>query len=138
MKIIIPKAIPMKTLREKIRTVALLFTALILLQGCVAYQNTAVTLEQATQEQKKVKVNTTSNAPYTFKYITYEDGQFFGVKKKSGDIVKLPLLKDDIIKILIQNKSASTWGTIAVIVVPLIALVIIGKDATSFSPDLNL
>jgi len=128
----------MKTLRKKIRTVALFFTALILLQGCVAYQKTAVTLEQAAQEQKKVKVNRTNNSTYTFKYITNEDGQFFGVKKKSGDIVKLPLLKDDIIKIRIQNKSASTWSTIAVIAVPIIALVIIGKDAFSFSPDLNL
>ena len=61
-----------------------------------------------------------------YKYITYEDGMFYGVKKKtSGELVKTPLNQENIVRILIENKSASTWATVAVIAIPIIAITIV-------------
>ena len=126
----------MKTLRKKIKTVALFFTALILLQGCVAYQNTAVTLEQAAQEQKPTKVNTITNKTYYFKQIVFEEDQFYGLKKVKGEMVKMPVDTNETYKVFVQDKNKSTWATVAVIAVPIITLVIIGVvAANSVSPS---
>ena len=128
----------MKALKKWFKIIALFFTALILFQGCVAYQNTAVSLEQAVQEQKPAKVNTIPNETYYFKQIVFEEGQFYGLKKVKGEMVKIPVDTNETYKVFVQNKNKSTWTTVAVIAIPIIALVIIGIEAAnSVSPGLN-
>ena len=108
----------MKTPKKWFKTIAIFLIGLILTQSCTVYRRTPVSLEQAAQQNLKAKVETTSNETFKFKYITYEEGQFYGVKKKSGDLVKEPLQEEDITKILLHNKSGSTWLTVAVLALP--------------------
>jgi len=115
----------MKASNTGMKTIALFFATVLLFQGCVVYDfNNPVTLEQAFQEQKKAKVKTNTNQTSRYKYISFEDGQFYGVKKKSGEFIRVPLDNNDVIQVLVQNKSASTWVTVAVIAVPVIAVII--------------
>lgn len=115
----------MKALKKWFKIIALFFTALILLQGCVVYQNTSVSLEQAVQEQKPAKVNTIPNETYYFKQIGIEDGLFYGLKKVKGESVKIPIDNNEVYKVFLHSKSKSTWATIAVIAVPVITLAIL-------------
>ncbi|WP_297798245.1 hypothetical protein [uncultured Eudoraea sp.] len=116
----------MKILSKWLRTAALYFITVILLQGCVVYDlKNPVTLNQAFEQQKKVKVKTNTYETMKYRHISFEDGQFYGVNKKSGEFIRVPLDNTDIIQVFVQNKSASTWVTVAVIAVPIIALAII-------------
>ncbi|MGB5315700.1 MAG: hypothetical protein WBN56_06835 [Robiginitalea sp.] len=85
------------------------------------YHKTPTTLEKASQSQLKTKITNTNGETSIYKYITYEVGVFYGVSKKSGELVKTPLDETYINELLIKNKSASTWVTVAVIGVPIIA-----------------
>ena len=126
----------MKALKKWLKTIALFFTALILLQGCVAYQNTAVSLEQAVQEQKPAKVNTIPNETPYFKQIGFEDGQFYGLKKVKGETVRIPIDNNEVNKVFLHSKRKSTWTTIAVIAVPviIIAYILINDAVNNISP----
>ncbi|MDH3699528.1 MAG: hypothetical protein OEQ81_12755 [Flavobacteriaceae bacterium] len=108
--------------KRRFKTTALVLAFLVLFQGCVVYHKTPTTLEQARQEHIKTKITNTDNETAKYKYITYEEGTFYGVKKESGELVKYPLNEEDIVKIITKNKTASTWVTVTVIAVPIIAL----------------
>ena len=115
----------MEAFKTRLKTIAWFLTALMLFQSCVVYHKTPTTLEKASQEQIKTKVTNNEGETIKFKYIAYEDGVFYGVNKKSGEIIKTPLDKQYVETVLIKNKSASTWVTVLVIAVPIIAIVII-------------
>ena len=83
----------------------------MLFQSCVAYHNTS-TLEKASKEQTRTKVTNTNGNTFKYKYIIYEEGQFFGVSKKSGEWIKSPLNQKDIDKVLTENKMANIIGTV--------------------------
>jgi len=104
-----------------LRNIAWFLTTLMLFQSCVVYHKTPTTLEKASKEHIKTKITNAEGETSIYKYITYEDGVFYGVSKKSGELVKTPLDERYINKLLIKNKSASTWVTVAVIAVPIIA-----------------
>ncbi len=111
----------MKTIRIKLKTIAMFFAALILLQGCVVYHKTPVNLEQAANAKQKTKINTIADETVKFKSIEYEDGQFFGLKKENGKIVKVPLDTNEVYKLYLQNKNKSTWATVLLIATPIVA-----------------
>ena len=113
----------MEAIKTRLKTIAWFLTALILFQSCVVYHKTPTTLEKASQEQIKTKVTNNEGETIKFKYITYEDGVYYGVNKKSGEIIKTPLDKQYVETVLIKNKSASTWVTIAAILVPVLAII---------------
>ena len=115
----------MKALKKWLKTIALFFISIMIFQSCVAYQSTSVSLEQAVQEQAPSKVNTIPNETLYFKQIVFEEGQFYGLKKAKGEIVKIPIDNNDVYKVFLHSKSKSTWATIAVIAVPIIALTFI-------------
>jgi hypothetical protein len=126
----------MKAIRKWFRTIPPFLVTAILFQGCVVYDlKNPVTLEQASQEKKKAKIKTNTNQTSIYNYISFENGQFYGVKTKSGELARVPLNKNDITEILVQNKSASTWATIAVIAVPVIAITIF---ALTYDPAINV
>ena len=118
----------MEAIRNRLKTIALVLTALLLFQSCVVYHKTPTTLEKASQERIKTKVINANGETAKYKYITYEDGQFYGINKdfdERGKLVKTPLSEQELEKILIKNKSASNWVTIASIVVSLGAIALI-------------
>jgi len=82
----------MKTIKKQIKPVALILGLLILLQSCVAYKSTSVSLEEAVRSGKKTKIETKINEYLKFQRISFEDGKYYGVKKVKGEIVKIPLI----------------------------------------------
>ena len=119
----------MEAFKTRLKTIAWFLTALMLFQSCVVYHKTPTTLEKASQEQIKTKVTNNEGETIKFKYIAYEDGVFYGVNKKSGEIIKTPLDKQYVEPVLIKNKSASTWVTVLVIAVPVITIAILVATA---------
>ncbi len=110
----------------------------MMLQSCVAYQSTPVSLEVAASEVKRTKIITTSKKKYYYKRITFEEGQFYGFEKLNGNMVKIPIDSNEIVNVYIQSKSKSTWATIAIIVIPLFALSILAVVETNKSFENNL
>ena len=115
----------MKATNKLPKTIALFFVSLILFNSCVVYHKTPTSLEKASQERIKAKVTTTDQQIFKYKYIAYEDGQFYGVKKKSGEFIKTPLSEEDTLKVVLKNRSASTWGTVSLIATPVMAIIIV-------------
>ena len=117
----------MKAIRKRLKAITLFLTVLLLFQSCVVYHKTPTTLEKAAQEQIKTKVTNTNGDIFKYKYITFEEGQFYGVHEpeERGEFVKVPLESEDIINVRTKNKSASSWVTILVITVSALAIVAI-------------
>jgi len=105
----------------------------MLLQSCVAYQKNPVSLLQAEQSKKRVKMKTSSNQTYKFEQIVLEEEQFYGLKKEKGVNVRIALHNNDANKVFLQSKNKSTWTTIAVIA-PVITLAIL---AAIWEPSLG-
>ena len=113
--------------KKLINFYVLLFSLLILFQGCTVYHKAGITLEEAYQANDKVKVETTVGEKLKFKYIDFDEGVYYGTKNKKGEIVKLPLDSNYIDKVRLKNKSGSTWATILTpIAIIVILLVILG------------
>lgn len=127
----------MKTLKTSLKTTALFFIAMTLLQSCIAYQNTPVSLQQAEQSKKRVKLKTSSNQTYDFEQIVLEEEEFYGLKKEKGEITKTAISDAMDNKLFLQSKRKSTWATLGVIGVPVIALVIIVRSSLSFNSGLS-
>ncbi|MCX2719074.1 hypothetical protein [Lentiprolixibacter aurantiacus] len=113
----------MKKLKKGLRMVALFLSGLIFLQSCSAYK-TPVTLQQAAQEEKAVKIFTVDDDTFKYKYIVYEDGQFYGVKDNPGEDVKFPINTDEVTDVMMEKDKGVflKWGIIGVIVVFLISI----------------
>jgi hypothetical protein len=127
----------MEAIKKRLKATALSLSVLLLFQSCVVYHKTPTTLQNASQIQTKTKITKTTGETIIYKYITFQDGQFYGVKLKSGGWVKSPLDQNEINQVLTQNKSGSTWATIALITIPIIAIIVaVGiamEDAFDFS-----
>ena len=115
----------MKTIRKQIKDLALLFAILILFQSCVVYQNTSVSLEKAAKEQLKTKVKTNTNKTYKFQRIGFENGEFYGLQKIKGEIVRVSLQDNEISKILLKDKTMSTILNTGLPVVGLVLIILI-------------
>ena len=81
----------MKAIRKRLKAITLFLTVLLLFQSCVVYHKTPTTLEKAAQEQIKTKVTNTNGDIFKYKYITLEEGQFYGVHEPEelGEFVKV-------------------------------------------------
>lgn len=121
----------MKTFRKPFRTGCYLLIAMTLFQSCVVYRKTPTSLEEASKQQIRTKIIKTNGEISKYRYITYEDGQFYGVRKKSGELVKTPLSEQEIKKVLTNNKSASTWVTVGVIAYAILGVIAVIKGAAT-------
>ncbi|WP_339627928.1 hypothetical protein [uncultured Maribacter sp.] len=118
----------MKAPKKWLKIISLFFTVLILFQSCATFK-THVTLEQAVQDEKSVKIITVTDDSYKYKYIVYEDGLFYGVKDNPGEDVKFPINADEVAEVL-KKEGLSTWAMIAIIAIPVIIIAyILIKDA---------
>jgi len=112
----------MKSSKIKLKFIALLFSILILFQGCSVYKSVPISLEQAVQSESKVRVKTKTNEKLKFMRIGIENGNYYGVKKNKGVIVKTPLDQDFINRINEKDKILSTVLSIAISVVVLVVI----------------
>ncbi|MCX2719721.1 hypothetical protein [Lentiprolixibacter aurantiacus] len=104
----------MRKFKLRFRVLVLFLSGLILLQSCSAYK-TRVTMQQAAQEEKAVKIITVDDDTYKNKYIVYENRQFYGVKDNPGEDVKFPILVEEVEEVLIKKGLPWwAWGLIAI------------------------
>jgi len=102
-----------RTLKNQIKSISLFLAALIFFQSCATYK-TPSTLEQAAQEQKEVKITLTSDETVKYKYIVYEDGQFYGVNDNPGEDVKLPISTEEVAEVWMKEKGLPTWAIVVI------------------------
>lgn len=121
----------MKTLKKQIRFIALSLALLLLFQSCKAYHSNSVTLEQASQEFKRTKIQTKNNEILKYRGVKFEDTKYFGIKKVNGNIVNVPIDENFIKTVRLENETMSTILTIALPVVILGAA--LGIAAASLS-----
>jgi hypothetical protein len=107
----------MKTIKKQYKLIALVLSMLILFQGCTVYRSVSISLEQAVQNESKVRVKTNSNKKLKFKRIGNENGTYYGVKKSNGVIVKTPLDHNIINSINEKDKTLSTILSIGIPVI---------------------
>ncbi|WP_297695306.1 hypothetical protein [uncultured Eudoraea sp.] len=107
----------MRTLKDQIKSISLFMATLILFQSCATYK-TPSTLEQAVREQKEVKIVTVDDNAYKYKYIVYEDGQFYGVKDNPGEDVRFPINVEEVEEVLMKKKLPWwAWALIGYLVI---------------------
>ena len=107
----------MKTLKKQIRPITLLLAFVILFQGCTVYKSVPISLEQAVQNESKVRVKTKNNEKYKFNRVGVENGNYYGVKKSNNIVVKTPLDQDFINTINEKDKTLSTVLSIGIPVI---------------------
>ena len=113
----------MKAIRKGLKPIALLLTALLLMQSCIVYHKTPITLEKASQEHRRTKIKTADDKTYKFKYITHENGVFYGINKSHGKPVKTSLYNEEVTGVYDINDAASTLTTVTTIIgVPVVLL----------------
>ena len=122
----------MKKIKKQINPIVLLFGALILFQSCKAYYKDSVTLDQAVKEHKRAKVETVTKQTYKFKTISFENGQYYGIKMVKGESVKIPIDQANLSKVRLENKSLSVIGEIGLIVL-VVFVAIVGVAGIALS-----
>jgi hypothetical protein len=89
------------------------------------YHKTPTTLEQASGEQTMTKVTYSNGKTVKYKYVVSKDGQYYGTIKESGQWIETPLDLSGLDNVFTKNKSGSTWATVALIAIPVLAAAII-------------
>ncbi len=119
----------MKTIKKQFKLIALVLSMLILFQGCTVYKSVSISLEKAAQNESKVRVKTKGNERLKFKRIGKDGGQFYGVKKKKGEMTRIPLDSKFIDSIKEKDKTLSTILTIALPIAIIVGAGYIFQDA---------
>ncbi len=86
----------MKTIKKQFKSIALVLSMLILFQGCTVYKSVPISLEQAVQNDSKVRIKINTNEKFKFNQIGMEDGNYYGVKIRNSVFVKTPLDQNNI------------------------------------------
>lgn len=107
-----------------LKAIAVFLTISLLSQSCVAYHTTS-SLEKASEQQRRTKVTKSDGHRFKYKYITYEDGAFYGMSKKSGEWTKTPLDQKEIAIVKTENKAATIIGTSILSAIALYCLAIV-------------
>lgn len=109
----------MKTVVNRLRFFALMFSTLLLLQGCTLYKG-SITLDEAVTWEKKVKVlSSDSEVPYQFEQIKLIDGQYVGIPKRYSQASEITLNPSNITEIKEHDKTLSnivSFSPLAIIV----------------------
>ena len=112
----------MKTIQKYCSNFSILISLLTLLQSCVVYHKTPVSLDQAVKAGTKAKIVMSDGSLIKYQYITEIKGEYYGVNKKSGMWVETPTNINPDTKVFLKNKSKSKWLTWGLILYPPLAL----------------
>jgi len=104
----------MKTIKIHLRIMAIFLSALMLLQGCTVYKSANVTLEEAVKSENRIKVKTKYNQTLKFKRIEVENGHYYGLKYIYGKMIKTQIVKENVEKIQLKDKTLSTILSIGI------------------------
>lgn len=118
----------MKILVKRFKYLPVSLAMMILFQGCTVYKKTNVSMQDAATEHVKTKVKTI-NGNLIFKYIIFENDNYYGIKKSKGEIEKTRLVKESIGSIHLKNKAMSTVLTVALPIGVLVGVIFLLQDA---------
>lgn len=107
----------MKTIKKQIELVVSILIALIFCQGCAIYHNGAVSLGEAMNSDKPIKIQTKDGRNFLFKEIILEEDNYYGLKKSRRKFDSIQLITEDIKTIKLKNKTMSTVINIGVPIV---------------------
>jgi len=108
----------------------ILLSFLLVLQSCVAYKSSTSTLDEAVATNGKVLVVKTDGTKFKLIKIEQINGVYYGSMKTKNGIEKIQLNESDLKRISVLDKTASTLGTIGIVVGSLgIVILIIGAIA---------
>ena len=102
-----------KYFKSKIVCVLLIFG--FLFQSCAVYQKTSASLDDAVASNRKVLITKTDGAKLKLKRVELTDGKYYGIVKVDGKTEKIILVENEIRTIRILNKSATTIGTVGIV-----------------------
>lgn len=137
----------MKSSKIRFRFIAIILSSLLFLQSCSIYHSENLSLENAARNGQKTRVVIENGDKLKFKKIQETNDGFFGLTKESSGtskkLQKLGILGREsgryysfgletlqIDKIQAKNYSASTWATIGISVVGLVAVILVVAAAT--------
>ena len=90
---------------------------LILFQSCTVYYKSNVTLEEAYESQKKVRIKTMDKKTLKYRHIGFENDKYLGYFKHDNRIVRIGIKKEMIKTIQIKNNKMSTILSILTLVI---------------------
>ena len=97
------------------KSVSIVLLATILLQSCVAYQKTSVSLNEATNKGK-VKLIDANGRVYAALNIEMQDSIYYGFIAKE----KIVISEASLSEIYLQDKKKSAWMTVLGITIPIV------------------
>ena len=108
----------MNTFKKRTKMLTLFLTLVMIIQSCTVYKSSTVTLNQAVQNESKVRVKTVNNEKLKFDRISFENNQYYGVNKKNNQaVIKTPLDQKLIKSVNEKDKTLSTLLSIGIPVV---------------------
>ena len=123
----------MKTSTRLLKVVAFFFSVLILFQGCTVYKSANVSLEEALKADTKVRLKTKDHQTLKFKNVEVENEIYYGLINFRNTWVKTQINEDNIEKLQVKDKTASTIITIGI---PVLILGYLALDLIS-GPSLH-
>jgi len=78
----------MKAIKTHLKTVVLIFAALILFQGCTVYKSANVTLEEAVRAETVVIIKTNDDKTTKYHRVVSEKNKYYGQLLFRGKLVK--------------------------------------------------
>jgi hypothetical protein len=125
----------MKNYCFKGKFTCLFLSFLIVLQSCVAYKDTSSTLDEAVATNCKVLVVKTDGTEFKLIKVEQIDGIYYGSMKTRNGIEKVRLNESDLKRISVLDKTASTWGTIGIVIgsLGIIGLIILGASGQDYA-----
>ena len=108
--------------------ISLVFAILILLQSCSIYRNKNISIEEAAQSEKRVRIKTKDDETLKFKKILFLDGAYYGVKATYKGEERILLQPDSLLRIQPQNKGLSilVGAAATVVTVFVVSVLVIG------------
>lgn len=128
----------MKSIKNGIRQLALVFGLIIFFQSCVvAYKATSMPLYEVAKSHNKVRVEYNNSEIYRFIKIEEEGNNFYGVKEVKGEIVKTPIEVERISNVKVYDKSKSNWRSAAIITGLLGGFILIVASTIEVQPSVS-
>ena len=97
----------MKVFMKYSKMITLFLGVLILCQSCRAYHWGSVSLEEAVSKKKRVKIKTKDRKTLRYKQVIYEDGKFYGLKRKD----KIEINPSIVQRVKAENKTMTIVKT---------------------------
>lgn len=132
----------MKSSTKHFRLLSSILCLIFLIQSCSIYHTESISLQQAEELNKDVRITTKSGDKLKFKSIEEEGGDYFGLtrlkSKTSKELQKMGLIGREtgklyafgletlnIQKIQEKNKTVSTLGTVGLVITGIFVIILI-------------